>query len=173
MASRAMQQSERRAKPTDGADQTLDSGTLGALLSEISAEISELSHKISAGTLTQHLPNISRPDSLSFATQLAHARSILRLRRRRDGLFPEGMFGEAAWDMLLDLFVAKAEGRQVAVSSACIASAVPPTTALRWLRTLIDGNMIQRRPDPRDGRRVWVELTLHSEELLRAALIEP
>jgi DNA-binding MarR family transcriptional regulator len=35
---------------------------------------------------------------------------------------------------------------------------VPPTTALRWLTTLVNRGLVVRRGDPRDARRVFVEL---------------
>ena len=167
MASRAMRPQDRQVDK-DGA--SLDSEALGTLLSKISAEIGELGHHISTGAMVSY-PSI-RPasEALSSVSQRNLARGILR--RQRDALFPKGLFGEAAWDMLLDLFVAKTEGRKIAVSSACIASAVPSTTALRWLRTLMERKMVQRQADPTDGRRVWVELTPHTEELLRAVLTE-
>jgi DNA-binding MarR family transcriptional regulator len=37
-------------------------------------------------------------------------------------------------------------------------SAVPPTTALRWIRTMTDRGLFIRRSDPRDGRRVFIDL---------------
>ena len=38
------------------------------------------------------------------------------------------LFGEPAWDILLDLYIANVENKPVSVSSACIGSAAPPTT---------------------------------------------
>ena len=61
--------------------------------------------------------------------------------------------------MLLDLMAARLERRQVAVSSLCIAAAVPPTTALRWIKTLTEAGLFVRVADPQDGRRVYVELS--------------
>ena len=42
------------------------------------------------------------------------------------------LFGDPAWDMLLDLTAARAEHTRVSVTSLCIASAVPPTGAPGW-----------------------------------------
>jgi hypothetical protein len=42
----------------------------------------------------------------------------------------EDLFADPGWDILLDLYAARQEGKQVSVSSLCIAAAVPPTTAL-------------------------------------------
>jgi DNA-binding MarR family transcriptional regulator len=54
---------------------------------------------------------------------------------------------------------ARLEGRTVAVSSLCIAAAVPPTTALRWIRTMTERGLFVRHSDPRDGRRVFIDLS--------------
>ena len=42
--------------------------------------------------------------------------------------------------------------------SLCIAAAVPPTTALRWIKMLTDVGLLVRVADPHDGRRVYIEL---------------
>ncbi|WP_299323711.1 winged helix DNA-binding protein [Parasphingopyxis sp.] len=86
-------------------------------------------------------------------------RTMIRMRRLRERFFDRELFADPAWDMLLDLMAARLEGRQVAVSSLCIAAAVPPTTALRWIRTMTDRGLFVRRSDPRDGRRVFIELS--------------
>ncbi len=61
--------------------------------------------------------------------------------------------------MLLDLACAATEGHDVAVSSLCIAAAVPTTTALRWIKNLCDAGMFERRDDPRDARRAFISLS--------------
>lgn len=91
---------------------------------------------------------------------LALARQAYALRRKRAAIFgnPE-LFGEPAWDILLDLYIAHGEGKPVSVSSACIGSAAPATTGLRWLGVLADEGLVARENDPQDNRRVIVRLT--------------
>ena len=84
--------------------------------------------------------------------------SVIRARRLRGNFFPEELFADPAWDMLLDLLQAEIRQHRVPVSSLCIAAAVPATTALRWLKTLVAQGLFVRRADPHDGRRVFVEL---------------
>ncbi|MBV8971029.1 MAG: winged helix-turn-helix transcriptional regulator [Sphingomonadaceae bacterium] len=86
-------------------------------------------------------------------------RQAIRARRARDRYFPAELFAEPAWDMLLDLAAAAAEGVNVAVSSLCIAAAVPTTTALRWIRTLCEVGLFERRDDPHDARRAFIRLS--------------
>jgi DNA-binding MarR family transcriptional regulator len=80
-------------------------------------------------------------------------------RRKRKHFFHEDVFGEPAWDMLLDLFAARMQDRRISVTSACYASDVPPTTALRWLGVLEEIGYIERLDNASDQRVTWVRLT--------------
>lgn len=86
-------------------------------------------------------------------------RAILRVRRLRDDLVAPDLFADPAWDILLDLLAARLENAKVSVSSLCIAAAVPPTTALRWIRQLTDRRLLERQADPSDGRRIFITLS--------------
>lgn len=89
-----------------------------------------------------------------------YARVAYHIRRRRADIFGNAeLFGEPAWDILLDLYIAYVEDKPVSVSSACIGSAAPPTTGLRWLGILSESGFVLREHDPFDQRRVLVRLT--------------
>lgn len=92
------------------------------------------------------------------------ARDSYRNRRLRSQFFDdEVLFGEPAWDLLLDLFIATREGKKVPVTSACIGAAVPTTTALRWLAVLEARGLILREADGRDARRIFVRLSSEAD----------
>lgn len=99
------------------------------------------------------------------------ASDVLQARRSRTRIFGEDacLFGEPAWDILLDLYVQPAT-RPVSVSSACIASGVPDTTALRWLDQLKRRDLIRRFADPNDRRRHFVSLAPRGHSLVEAWL---
>lgn len=99
------------------------------------------------------------PHDIQSNLSAATIRNTIRLRRLRDRYFEGGLFADPVWDMLLDLMAARIERMEVAVSSLCIAAAVPPTTALRWIRVMADSGLLTRRADPTDGRRVFIELS--------------
>jgi DNA-binding MarR family transcriptional regulator len=99
-------------------------------------------------------------------------RSVIRARRLRARFFPEELLADPAWDMLLDLLQAEIAQLRVPVSSLCIAAAVPATTALRWLKTLVQQGLFVRRADPHDGRRVFVELAPDTSRALRRYFAE-
>lgn len=89
----------------------------------------------------------------------AQIRRYLRARRMRERLLPAELFADPAWDMLLDLYASELEGHEVSITSACIASAVPATTALRWLGRIEELGLIERKDDQADSRRTFVRLT--------------
>jgi hypothetical protein len=93
------------------------------------------------------------------AVTAAEVRSVIRLRRLRERYFPSELFADPAWDMLLDLTAARIERTRVAVSSLCIAAAVPPTTALRWIKAMTDKGLLRRIADPHDARRIFIQLS--------------
>lgn len=89
-------------------------------------------------------------------------------RLLRNEYIPGHFFGEPGWDILLDLFVAKLSGLKISITSVCIASQVPPTTALRWLAVLEAEGLIYKTVDAKDRRRTWVELTESGNESMTA-----
>jgi DNA-binding MarR family transcriptional regulator len=80
-------------------------------------------------------------------------------RQRRSKYLGAGLFADPAWDILLDLFVAEGRGANISVTSACIASLVPRSTALRWIGLLETGGFVVRRKDPTDRRVAYLALT--------------
>jgi len=150
-------------------------------LHDVGRDSHDLLRKLSedVGRIAETLANLAeepgpvRTEDESEALNAADIRAIIRARRLRESYFPACLFADPAWDMLLDLMAARLEGSPVAVSSLCIASAVPATTALRWIRTLTDQGLLVRVADPRDGRRVFIDLSEQTAwrltEYLRAA----
>ncbi len=88
----------------------------------------------------------------------------------RDALFPTGLFADPAWDLLLDLYVAGVERRRISISSACIAAAVPSTTALRWIAVLESKGLILRIADSKDRRRAYLTLGAQASRSIEAWL---
>lgn len=110
--------------------------------------------------------NADQPPPLPNYAEIAER--TYRNRRRRAEIFADDtLFGEPAWDILLDLFVAAEKGKRVAVSSACIGAGVPNTTALRWLNVLETRGLVEREDDNRDARRSFVRLTTRGHTLMR------
>lgn len=86
-------------------------------------------------------------------------RRIIRQRQQRAQFFDGDLFADPAWDMLLDLTAARAEHTRVSVTSLCIASGVPPTTALRWIGQMSEAGLFERVEDDSDRRRAFIALS--------------
>jgi DNA-binding MarR family transcriptional regulator len=106
------------------------------------------------------------------ASALTVARALVALQDRRMRSFRPGLFADPAWDMLLDLYIARADGRSICVGSLSIASRVPAATAHRWIKELEAGGEIVRRPDPLDGRRILIEITDAACRAMTGALLD-
>lgn len=86
-------------------------------------------------------------------------RRIIRQRQVRARFFDAELFADPAWDILLDLTAARAEHARVSVTSLCIASGVPPTTALRWIGQMTAAGLLERIEDDSDRRRAFIALS--------------
>ncbi|QNE04037.1 MarR family transcriptional regulator [Croceicoccus marinus] len=95
-------------------------------------------------------------------------REMIRQRQLRASFFEGELFADPAWDMLLDLTAARAEGNEVCVSSLCIASGVPATTALRWIGQMTEAGLFERLPDPADRRRAIIRLSQSAQDAMCA-----
>src|SRR3546814_14694380 len=84
----------------------------------------------------------------------------------RTRFFDGALFADPAWDMLLDLTASRAEHVRVSVTSLCIASGVPPTTALRWIGQMVDAGLFVRTADGVDKRRAFVALSAQAAEAM-------
>lgn len=96
---------------------------------------------------------------------------IIAARSDRSKFFPEDMFADPAWDILLELALAEQLQRRVSVTSLCVGSRVPQTTALRWIKHMTDMGWLVRRDDPLDARRKFVELSDDTSARMRAYLL--
>lgn len=142
-----------------------------ARLRQLSDEVGRIAAtlaRLSTGPagVTVELPNERAVDG-EMAVTGEQVRAVIRARRLRARFFDAELFADPAWDMLLDLFQAEIAQHRVPVSSLCIAAAVPPTTALRWIKTMTDSGLFRRRADPHDGRRVFVELSSDASGAMR------
>lgn len=153
-------------------DVTKAQGT--ARLQQLSEEVGRIASVLAAlsedDAAAAAVAAATAPESEGEKIEAGFIRSIIRARRLRDHFFKSDIFADPAWDMMLDLMAARAERQRVAVSSLCIAAAVPPTTALRWIKALADQGVFVRIADPEDGRRVFIELSDEAAGAMEAYL---
>lgn len=74
------------------------------------------------------------------AAQLAA--SILRFRQFRAGVLTADIFGESAWELLLEVFVADANGEAVTGRMVAERRGVSPLVISRWLKHMTAQGLI-------------------------------
>ena len=143
-------------------------------LRQLSDEVSRIAATLARLSTGPAAPPAIAPAAKADAPDIPveTVRSVIRARRLRARYFSEELFADPAWDMLLDLLQAELSQLRVPVSSLCIAAAVPATTALRWLKSMVQQGLFLRRADPHDGRRVFVELAPEASQALRRYFAE-
>lgn len=112
---------------------------------------------------------------IPFDSSLEGVRRMIRLRRRRERLFAEAgiggdLFGEPAWDILLEAYLARKQKQETSVTSLCHAAAAPQSTALRHIKLMVDKGLLVRRDDPRDQRRVFIAISDFAADLMEQLL---
>lgn len=157
-AGRVDQAHREIACPGDGNDRarTLRSlaSSLLAVASQIEGEDAASGQPALAGNAT--VQTALGTDKRALLDRAAQDYGNRRARRR---YFPAELFGEPAWDLLLDLFQARLDGKQISVTSACIGADVPLSTALRWIGVLEGEGLVERSRNLTDHRSTWVHLT--------------
>lgn len=98
-------------------------------------------------------------------------RRLIAMRCKRNAAFPAGLFGDPAWDILLELLASELEGRSVTISDACNCAAVPTTTALRHIHALVKRGIVERTLDVHDRRRSLLRLS-HASRLAMLDILQ-
>jgi DNA-binding MarR family transcriptional regulator len=103
-------------------------------------------------------------------SRAAFAERVYKLRRLRSKYFPEGLFADPAWDILLLLYSLEQGGKRISISAVCASAGVPVTTGHRWIERLIEAGLVERERHPSDRRMVWLRLSPATVERLDAYL---
>jgi DNA-binding response OmpR family regulator len=77
---------------------------------------------------------------------------------------------DATWNMLAELLRARITKRRISVTSLCLASRGPVTSALRRVEQLLQDGLITYALDPKDRRRKYVELTSEGASRMQGAV---
>lgn len=102
-------------------------------------------------------------------TAALHVRAIIAARRlRRQYLGLDAV--DAAWSMMLELYAARLEGRNLHQTGLSVAAAVPETTALRVTRRMLRTGIFLKKADPEDKRLLIICLSDAAAERIRAYL---
>src|SRR3546814_12431171 len=75
---------------------------------------------------------------------------------RRQLIGAEELFGEPAWEMLIDLFIHEGEGKPLSISDLFVTSTIPMSSALRLVQKLCNTGLVDLTPDLMDAARSLV-----------------
>ncbi|MDM7957530.1 MarR family winged helix-turn-helix transcriptional regulator [Blastomonas sp.] len=87
------------------------------------------------------------------------ASRYLKLRAKRSAIAEAHLWSDPAWDILLELFVGHVKGKNITVTSACLAARRPSTTSLRYIDRMLQEGLLQRERDPIDNRKINLRIT--------------
>jgi DNA-binding MarR family transcriptional regulator len=138
------------------------------LLSEKDAEDAARLMKLLTAGSEARVVRAASNDSVEVLTRAQLVQAALReldVRRRRADIFPEGMFGEPAWEILLLLYV-EDQRERLNIGRICSRLGIPMSSALRWLGFLQEAQLVRREPNPTDQRAILVRLTPRAIEVL-------
>lgn len=130
-------------------------------LSHLSGDLQRLASLITTDRGAERKGKL-RPEEITPALIRKHIKSEARRRELGGG----DLFGDSAWSMLLDLLLAKMEGNMLSVSSACIGSGAPMSTAMRLVRRFVDSGVVHKTPDAKDRRRDFLVLDDEMQKLM-------
>jgi PAS domain S-box-containing protein len=133
-----------------------------------STEAAAAERALAAPSTSMPAELIEIPDDLG-----ALARAIQRKRERARTHLPPHVVGTPAYDMLLELAASEAEGRQVDITTLCLAADVSSTTGLRWTNVLEDQGLIHTVRCSMDRRRRLVRLSDDARRSIARYLGEP
>lgn len=94
------------------------------------------------------------PDAPPAAIE--EARRIYRLRRMRDAQFGAELFGEPAWDLLLDLYIARSQNQLVSSIRASADAIIPSAAAVPYIPILREHGLVESLHDDGPGSAIAI-----------------
>ena len=83
--------------------------------------------------------------SLPGRSPEARAEALYAGRRIRDGIFPQRVFGEPAWDIMLALFLGERSGKAVDIETVFPECGIPRSTGDRYVAYLVELGLVEMR----------------------------
>lgn len=97
---------------------------------------------------------------------------LISARRKRASYIAPELFGEPAWEILLELLRAELAYERISVSNACSIAGTSQSTGCRWLNALEHHGLILRQGDERDAGGTFVALSPDTSNALRRYFVE-
>lgn len=110
-----------------------------------------------SGALAVLLKNFVRARQTSVTEE--HIQVILSARRGREKLFGYNLFSDYAWDVVLELYAAKFSNGTRSSNELARSIGVPESVIKRWMKVLVDAELIAPQSDERGAEPVKFGLT--------------
>ena len=125
-------------------------------------DVRALAHQLM--TWADHLS--ARPDPGRELTEegrhdlvLCLATALREAYRLRTEIFPGAPFGNANWDVMLDLFIQEMNGFRTSLDHLALTGDLPAPTVYEAVDVLAGVGLLERTPDRFDDRIVWLSLS--------------
>jgi predicted transcriptional regulator len=122
-------------------------------LSALKSNIAEISEKVENQLRADILDNDDNKLLTVFVSRYMENRNL------RSKMISQDLFSDPCWDILMDVFSARLNDKNISVSAVATAGNMPHTTGLRYIDTLEKIGYIYRERDDWDGRRIFVKMT--------------
>jgi hypothetical protein len=140
-----------------------------ASLMEISRILEETARIVRDHALAERQPDAAAAP-VAPVSDAAIVRSIIDARRLRRERLGAAMAREPAWGMVLELYLARLEGRRVYQTMVGLGAGVPETTAFNLTSKLLARGTFTREHDPDDRRLAVIGLSNEAADKVRRYL---
>lgn len=132
-----------------------------AQITEIAAVIDR--HRDSA-------PKVERDEQAGTIRHAFIARRMLHILRLGNETLGGQLLSNPAWEILLDLFVHRSEGKRVTIVSLCITATAPAGTVLRYLNALTEAGLVIQANAEDDRPSPIIDLSADAFTSMKAIL---
>lgn len=115
-------------------------------LARLADELAEAARKYDAAA---SIDTVATP-SLEAMSPREYFVSLLDLRRMRERYFGSELFGEPAWDIMLDLMIARIDGREIRGSNIKPHGDAPDIVTKHYIQALAEAQLIDIFVNPDD-----------------------
>lgn len=122
-------------------------------------KVSRIVESLSKWPLVTGEPDLQEAASSVLEVSEEAVKRLIHAWQERTSYLPSELISDPAWGMLLELLQAEIQGRRVSLARLCRVSAVPTSSAVRWLKALERRGLIVRRTNTVDADNETVELS--------------
>lgn len=157
-----------RIAPSPGGSDEINLADMPLTTPLTTAQITEI-----AAAIDRHRsvsPKIERDEGAGAMRHAFVARRMLHILRVGNETLGGQLFSNPAWEILLDLFVNRSEGKRVTIVSLCITATAPAGTVLRYLNALTEAGLVIQADAEDDRPSPVVDLSADAFASMKAIL---